>query len=322
MAVTSGDRTAAGLLKFRPVRPGSRVALVAPASPFDRTEFEAGVAELRRLGLEPVWDDSVFAQQTLSAGRPRVRADALQRAFDAMDADAVIAVRGGYGSVEVLPLVDADRLRRSRTAFVGYSDVTTVHSFLGANVGLASVHGAMIDGRLAKGRSAYDPVTFLQSLGEEPLGELAPDGLDTLGRGEAAGALAGGTLTQLLASLATPYEFRPPPGHVLFVDEVNERPYRLHRMLTQLRLSGRLAAAAAVVFGQMPGCDEPGGRLTAREVIAEVMDGFPGPVLFGFPSGHTTTPLLSLPLGVAARVVAPAGGARPRVILEEAAAWP
>jgi muramoyltetrapeptide carboxypeptidase LdcA involved in peptidoglycan recycling len=70
----------------------------------------------------------------------------------------------------------------------------------------------------------------------------------------------------------------------------------------------------------MPGCDEPGGRITARDVIAEIMEGFPGPVLLGFPSGHTTTPLVSLPFGVASRVIAPAEPAPPRLVLEEAAA--
>jgi muramoyltetrapeptide carboxypeptidase len=238
-----------------------------------------------------------------------------------MDADAVISIRGGYGSVEVLPLLDADRIARSRTAFVGYSDVTTVHSYLAAIAGLASVHGTMVDGRLAKGPAAYDPATFLRSLTAEPVGELAPEGLETLVPGrvtEVAGALAGGTLTQLIASIATPYEYRPPDGHVLFLDEINERPYRLHRMLMHLRLSGRLERTAAVVFGQMPGCDEPGGQLTARDVILEVLEGFRGPVLMGFPSGHTVTPLLSLPLGVQTRVIGDPSS--PRVILEEAAA--
>ena len=313
-------RTAAGLFKFRPVRPGSRVALVAPASSFDQAEFEAGVAELRRLGLDPVWDESVFEKEILSAGRPRVRADAMQRAFDELDADAVIAVRGGYGSVEILPLLDVARIRRARVAFVGYSDVTSFHTFLANNVEVASVHGAMVDGRLAKGATAYDPQSFLRSLSEEPLGELAPEGLEAVLPGEVSGPLVGGTLTQLLASLSTPYEFRPPPRHVLFVDEVNERPYRLHRMLTQLRLSGRLASAAAVVFGQMPGCDEPGGRITARDVISEIMDGFPGPVLLGFPSGHTVSPLISLPLGVAARVIGQTGPGAARLVMAEAAA--
>jgi muramoyltetrapeptide carboxypeptidase len=319
--VALSPRTAAGLLKFRPVRPGSRVALVAPASPFAQHELDAGVAELKRLGLEPVHDDRIFDRHAMTAGTPAVRALSFLRAFDELDADAVIAVRGGYGSVELLPLLDderVDRLRRARTAFVGYSDVTSLHSFLGAVVGLASVHGAMVEGRLATGPSAYDPTSFLGSLSAEPLGMLTADTLEVIQPGVAVGPLAGGTLTQLVASLATPYEFRPPAGHVLFLDEVNERPYRLHRMLTQLRLSGRLAEASAVVFGQLPGCDEPGGAIRAADVIRELFAGFPGPVLLGFPSGHTTTPLVSLPFGVRTRVLAAPGTAQ--LVVEESAA--
>jgi muramoyltetrapeptide carboxypeptidase len=313
----TSPRTSAGYLKVRPVAPGSRVALVAPASSFDRAEFDRGVAELQRLGLEPVFDDDVFDKQVFTAGTPLVRAHALQRALARPDVDAVIAVRGGYGSVEVLPMLDAGSIRQRRTAFIGYSDVTSVHSWLGAEVGLASIHGVMLDGRLARGEAAYDRASFFRTLTAEPLGELAPDGLETLVPGTAEGPLVGGTLTNLLASFETPFAFRPPPGHVLLLDEVGERPYRLHRMLTQYRLTGRLAYARAIVFGQLPRCDEPGGRATARDVVREVLAGFSGPVLFGFPSGHTTTPLVSLPFGVHARVVA---NERPRLVVDEAAA--
>jgi muramoyltetrapeptide carboxypeptidase len=265
-----------------------------------------------------VYDDAVFDRQPLTAGQPQVRVMSLLRAFDEMDADAVIAIRGGYGSVELLPLIDVERIRRSRTAFVGYSDVTSMHSFLGAVVGLASVHGAMVDGRLAQGPSAYDPDSFLRSLSTEPLGDLSAPGVETLQPGIASGPLAGGTLTNLLASFETPFAFNPPEGHVLFLDEVAERPYRIHRMLTQLKLSGRMARAAAIVFGQLPRCDEPGGKVTARDTVREAITGFRGPVLFGFPSGHTTTPLVSLPLGVQTKVIASADS--PRLVLEEAAA--
>jgi muramoyltetrapeptide carboxypeptidase len=155
-------RTKCGYVKFRPVRPGSRVALIAPASPFKREDLDAGVAELARLGLEAVYDEQLFERQAFTAGRPRVRTMSLLRALDGMGADAVIAMRGGYGSVELLELLDADRVLRARTALVGYSDLTTVHAWLGGTLGLASVHGAMIEGRIAAGPAKYDPETFLR----------------------------------------------------------------------------------------------------------------------------------------------------------------
>jgi muramoyltetrapeptide carboxypeptidase len=175
----------------------------------------------------------------------------------------------------------------------------------------------MLVGRLGRGSAGYDPDSFLAAIGRrEPMGELSPPALDTIRPGEAAGMLLGGTLTQLLASLATPFAFEPPPGYVLFLDEKGERPYRLDRMVTQLRQTGLLARAAAVVIGELPQCDEPTGDPTARAVMADLLADFPGPVVIGFPSGHTTGPAMTLPFGVSCRVIA---GSRPRLVIEEAA---
>jgi muramoyltetrapeptide carboxypeptidase len=149
-----------------------------------------------------------------------------------------------------------------------------------------------------------------------PVGELAADDLDSIRPGEAQGPLLGGTLTQLVASLGTPYAFDPPPGYVLLLDEVGERPYRIDRMLTQLTASGVVARAAAVVCGEFPDCDDPTQQLTARGVIADLLGEYSGPVLVGFPTGHTDGPALTVPLGVKVLVV---GGRRPRVVVTEAA---
>ena len=131
---------------------------------------------------------------------------------------------------------------------------------------------------------------------------------------EVQGPLFGGTMTQLVASLGTPYAFDPPDGCVLFLEDVNERPYRIDRMLTQLRLSGVLGRARALVFGEMRGCDEPGGAVTARDVIARLTVGFPGPVLFGFRPATRRGPCWTLPLGVRVRVES---APRPSIVIEE-----
>jgi muramoyltetrapeptide carboxypeptidase len=310
-------RTRAGLVKFLPVESGARVALVAPASPFDPTAFEAGLAELKRIGLEPVFDARVFASHPIVAGPAETRVAVIGEALARPDVRALIAIRGGYGSAEILPRLDAAAFRRSRKAIIGYSDITSLHAFLNCHVRMSSVHGAMVDGRLSQGADAYDVASFLNSLSRTPIGEQSPEGLEVIRKGEAVGPIFGGTLTQIAASLGTPHEFLAPPRSVLFLEEVAERPYRIRRLLTQLQQSGRLDGASAVVFGQMVRCDEPGGGVTTRGVVSEFFANFPGPVLFGFPSGHTTTPSLSFPLGVETRVVATD---RARVVFTEAAA--
>jgi muramoyltetrapeptide carboxypeptidase len=306
------------MLKPRALKPGDRVALVAPASPFERDPFDAGVRELRELGFEPVFDESVFARDaTYLAGAPALRARAFIAAWQDPDISAVMAVRGGFGSVHLLPLLDAAAMRRTPKAFIGYSDNTSLLVWLVQACGVVAFHGPMLAARLARGPAGYDRDTFSRALCRVgPIGEIAHPALEVLAGGEAEGVLVGGTLTQLAASLGTPYAFDPPPGFVLFLDEVGERPYRIDRLLTQLRLSGTLGRASAVVFNELPQCDEPGGDPAARATVAAIMRDFHGPVLFGLPSGHTEEPTLTLPFGVRARVVT---GPRPAIVIEESA---
>jgi muramoyltetrapeptide carboxypeptidase len=301
----------------RALSPGDRLAVVAPASPFTREEFDRGVDELRHLGFEPVYDESVFARQRYVAGSPAIRAAAIHAAWRDPSIAGVIGVRGGYGSAQILPLLDRDDARRACKPFIGYSDLTSLLTFLTLGCGLIAFHGPMLAGRLGRGAEGYDADSFIRALcRREPMGELAPPGLESIRPGEAGGPLFGGTLTQLLASLGTPFAFAPPAEYVLFLDEVGERPYRLDRMVTQLRQAGLLARATAIVVGELPRCDEPSGDPTARAVIADLFADFPGPVVIGFPSGHTVSPAMTLPFGVACRVIA---GVRPRLVLDEAA---
>ena len=302
----------------RKLAPGARIAVVAPASPFDQPSFDDGVAELRRMGLEPVWDDSVFARLGFVAGEPSVRAAAIRQALADPTIDAVIAVRGGYGSAQVLPLLDPATVAAARKPIIGYSDITALLMFTTIQAGLVSFHGPMLEARLAKGDAGYDRWSFERALYHDaPMGVLRAPMLETIVDGEASGMLLGGTVTQLLASLATPYAFDPPEGYVLFFDEVGERPYRLDRMVTQLRQSGLLARASAIVVGELPRCDEPSGAFTGRSTVADALQDFPGPVVMGFPSGHTDGPQQTIPFGVRARVVANARVAQ--LIVEEPA---
>ncbi len=305
------------MLKARALRSGDRLAVVAPASPFERVEFHQGVEEIRRLGFEPVWDHTVFERRPMVAGSAEVRAAAIMKAWRDPGIAGLIGARGGYGSVQVLPLLDPAEARRSRKPFIGYSDLTAVLNFLTGCSGLIAFHGPMLAGRLSRGEAGYDRASLLGALCRaEPLGELAPHGASSLRHGEASGILLGGTVTQLLGSLGTPYAFAPPQGYVLFFEEVGERPYRLDRMITQLRQSGVLGRASAIIIGELPRCDEPSGEVTAQAVMADAFRDFPGPVIAGFPSGHTTGPAVTLPLGVTCRVIA---DARPRIVIEEAA---
>ena len=299
--------------KPRGLQSGDRVAVVAPASPFDRDVFDRGVTELQQLGYEPVFDDQVFERERYLAGSAARRAEALTAAWTEPTVAGIFVARGGYGSAQLLPLLDPAAIRSSRKPFIGCSDLTALLVFLTNHCETVGFHGPMLV-NLADGERGYDRRSLVGSVSTgEPLGELAPDGVQALRPGDAQGVLLGGTLTQLLASLSTPYAFAPPHGYVLLLDDVGERPYRIDRMLTQLVQSGLLRRASAVVCAEFPGCADADG-CDARDVIASELAGFAGPVLFGFPTGHTAGPLWTLPLGVNVTVQT---DPTPRIIIEE-----
>ena len=195
------------MLKPHPLVPGDRVALVALASPFDQATYEAGVAEMRQLGLVPVPARDAFARRGYTAGSPATRARSLLEAWRDPDIAGIMAIRGGYGSAQVLPLLDPELLRAARKPFIGHSDLTALLIYLGRLCGLVSFHGPLVV-NLGEEMPGYDRDSLLAAVsGETPMGVLSTKGVEVVRRGEATGPLLGGTLTQLVASLGTPYSF-------------------------------------------------------------------------------------------------------------------
>jgi muramoyltetrapeptide carboxypeptidase len=303
------------VIKPRALRPGDRIAIVSPASPFSRDEFDRGVAEVRRLGFEPVYHDTVFDRSLFTSGPAELRAASFVRAWSDPGVAALMAVRGGYGSVHLLPELEGWNPAQNPKLFIAYSDNTSLHTWLTCQCGVPVIHGGMLEGRLAKGAEGYDERSLMALVTGDCVGmALEPEEAVAAVEGEVSGPLYGGTLTQLCASLGTPFAFDPPAGSVLFLEDVNERPYRVDRMLTQLKLAGVLRRARALVFGEMRGCDEPDSGWKLRELLPELLEDFDGPIITGFPSGHTSGPSWSLPLGVRVTVRATS---RPAVVIEE-----
>jgi len=288
--------------KPRALRAGDRVAIVAPGSGCSAQELEDGAAELRRLGFEPVYTPAVSDRVLFSAGSAEVRARDFLAAWADPAVAALVALRGGYGSAQLLPHLGPVAVATVPKLFVGYSDTTALLSWLTCHAGITALHGPMVERRLSKGPEGYDAASLLAISRGDTGVVLACDDATVVHHGEARGVLLGGTLTQLVGSLGTPYAFTPTEGCILFIEDVNERPYRVHRMLTQLAQAGVIGRARGLVFGEMLGCDEPDGGPTAIDAIRHALETFPGPVFCGFPSGHTKGPLVTLPLGAEVRV--------------------
>jgi muramoyltetrapeptide carboxypeptidase len=306
-----------GLARPRALRPGAAVAVVAPASPFEPGDFDAGIAELAALGFTPQWHHDLFARSRYVAGGPGARAADFLRWWQHPQVAALFGARGGYGSAQIVSSLDPVTIRETPKAFVGYSDLTTLLTWLVCHCGVVAFHGPTVCGRLGRGAAGYDRASLMAALTRaEPMGELVLGEAEVLRAGEAAGRLLGGTLTQLAAACGTPYALTPWDDTVLLLEDVGERPYRIDRLVQQLRDASIFRRVRAVVLGTFPRCDEPSGAPTIREVLGDLFADFPGPVLVGVPTGHVDGPAATLPLGVHARVV---GASPPRLVIEESA---
>ncbi len=310
-------------LKPPPLHPGDAVGIVAPGSPLKRDLLLAGCEGLRRLGYQPVYQDSILDRDLYFAGSVTRRARELEEMFERDDIRAIVCARGGYGTNYLLQEFDLEKIRRHPKIFVGYSDVTTLLTWFTSAAGLVTFHGPMVTKDFAVPQGVH-PASWNSALSAASAWELdfpAGSEVKVLLEGEAEGTLYGGCLSMLAASLGTPYEIDT-HGTILFVEDVAAKPFQIDRMLMQLKLAGKLQHVRGIVFGEMLDCAQPGVEqdYTLEQVVTRVLRDLHIPVAYGLRSGHVTRENVTLPLGV--RCSLEASKERVRLRLLEASVAP
>lgn len=302
------------VVKPRALRPGDTVGVVAPSGPVNAGALEAGVARLRARGYQVLLGESVLAQRGYLAGTDTERAADFMSLWADPGVAGIICARGGYGAMRLLPHIDWRVIRANPKFFCGFSDITAFHAALEREAGLVTFHGPMV---AAFGEAeSYNEQGLLAAMqSTAPLGEIPwpCDGHDlpraeTVVPGVAEGRLTGGNLSLICALMGTPWEFDF-TGRILLLEDVDEVPYRVDRLLMQLLLAGKLQQAAGILFGDSPSClHAPEGRpsLSLPEVLQDLLAPLQIPVLYGFPCGHTGY-RATLPLGVRVRLNAGEG---------------
>ncbi len=307
-------------IKPRRLRPGATIGVIAPAGPGSQEQTDAGIAWLEQAGFRIKPGKTVSQELGYLAGPDDLRAADLNYMFADPAVDGIICLRGGYGTMRLLELLDYDLIRQNPKVFVGYSDITALHTAIGQRTGLVTFHGPMVASDMGKDLPLYTWEYFLQAVAEPaPLGLIANPAQapapEFIAPGTAAGPLTGGNLSLIAATLGTAYEIDT-AGKILCLEDVGEAPYRLDRLLTQLTLAGKLQAAAGIVFDVCADC-EPEAKppsFTVAEVLAERLGSLGKPVLINLHFGHTADKA-TLPLGVEATLRPEDGGL---VIIETA----
>jgi muramoyltetrapeptide carboxypeptidase len=306
------------LVKPAALRAGARLAVVSPASTPKSEQVQAGMERLKTMGYEPVLFPHALDRGPLYyAGRLEDRLRDLHAAFADTSIDGIVCTRGGWGSAELLPYLDFGLIRANPKVFAGYSDQTSLHSWLRDKARLISFYGPMVApdfGRL----DGVDVASWQQTFAGDAAWSLgANDGLRVLRTGRAEGRLDGGCLTILAEALGTPYAARGECG-ILFLEDKAVKPFQWDRMLVHLRYAGVLGGVRGIVFGDMRQSVAPEDEKLLEGSLLHALRDFNGPIAIGLRSGHVGTPNVTLPLGVSVRLDLSEAG-NPRMHFLEAA---
>lgn len=289
------------------------IGVVSLASCVESSALQAGCDALHLLsGCEVAVSPSALEMEGGFAGRAEHRVEALLEMWRREDVGAIVCARGGYGSNYLLPLIDFRALKLAPKMFVGYSDNTSILLALD-RAGVVSFHGPMVASDFAKGTA--DERSFLSALRGESLEFAFPAGscVKTLIAGEAQGSITGGCLSLVVSSLGTTWEIES-AGKILFLEDVNEKPYRIDRMLMHLWLAGKFRGVRGIILGRMLGCSPVcSEEESLEETILRILGSLGIPIAFGFPSGHVESGNLTLPFGVPAALRCTESGVRLRV---------
>jgi muramoyltetrapeptide carboxypeptidase len=314
------------LIRPAVLRPGDTVGLITPGTYVsDPDRLALAARTVRFFDLRMKLGRNVGKRLGYLGGTDQERLDDLHEMFRDPQVKAVWAIRGGYGSTHLLDRIDYGLLRNNPKIFLGYSDITALHLAIHRHAGLVTFHGPMVLGDF----SFYTQAGFRRALfSSTPLGAVTnpPETnslrpahpLRTVRPGKARGRLIGGNLSLISRTLGTPYEIET-HGRILLLEDVDEQPYAIDGMLTQLRLAGKLQAAAGIVFGECRNCRprefQPSfeSTLSLGEVLDDILGKLGIPVLAGLTFGHTEDQL-TLPLGVMATLDAEKG----ELVIEEA----
>jgi muramoyltetrapeptide carboxypeptidase len=300
------------------LHPKDKVALIAPAGAFPSDLLKILQMSIRRFELEPVIYPSCLLKRGYLAGTDEERAADVMQAFTDQNAKAVICIRGGYGSHRLMHLLDLDLIAASRKGLYGYSDISALHLEMNRR-GVISWHTPM-PGENWMCMDSLTEASLRTALFGTPSEQInffndsQPFGLNQVGltRGYSEGILCGGNLTVLTSTFGTEYEIDT-ADKIIFLEDVDEAPYRIDRMLLQWRNAKKFEKCAGVIFGWFTNCISPSEKisLTLEEIFLDLLGDIGKPVLTGFMSGHSR-PSISLPLG--AKVSLDADNCRLKII--------
>lgn len=306
------------MIKPKALQKGDTIGIVAPSGPTTKEKIEQGILGLENLGYKVKMGKSCYSHYGYLAGKDNERAEDINKFFEDESVDAIMCLRGGYGAPRILNLLDYEVIKNNPKIFIGYSDITALHIAFNQLCDLVTFHGPMATIEVYKGMDEYTEGYLLRALtNKEPMGLISnPTDVEikVLVEGQAEGEITGGNLSLIAGTIGTPYEINT-IGKLLFIEEIDEEPYKVDRMLTQLALAGKFDDANGVILGDFNNCERKDeNSLTLMQVIEDILVPYNIPIIYNLKAGHCE-PKVTLPLGVKAKIDT---ATKELIILEEA----
>lgn len=284
-----------------PLRKGDRIGLIGTSSQTPNDRIKPSIKAMENFGVNVILGDSCKAHHGFLSGSDKLRADDINKMFQDKSINGIFVIRGGYGASRILERLDYEMIKKNPKVFAGYSDVTAIHNVLNEKCELVTFHTPMPATELYKGIDDYTMNYFKKNIfSAEPLGKLKnPDGqeIKTLVSGKAKGELVGGNLSTIVSSMGTPYEINT-KDKILFLEDVDEYPYKIDRMLLQLKYARKFKDAAGIILGSWTNCEakEADKSLSLIQIFEELIIPENKPTIYNVACGHCM-PTMSLPLG-------------------------
>ena len=283
--------------KLKCINNNSTFGIIAPASSNDKETIDSNIESFKKLGYKIKISDTIYKSYGYLAGHDKERALSLNEMFKDKDIDAIICYRGGYGSIRMVPYLDLKVIKSNPKPFIGYSDITLLLNYINKKCDFITFHGPMINSnfndKLTKDyfinilKNNNFPITY-------DLNELIENNI-VYNNKDFSGKIVGGNLSLIVSTLSTPYEINF-KNNILFIEEINESPYVVDRMLSQLISCGKLKNVCGIIIGQFTNCKVEKNSFDINYIIKEKLEKLKIPIIIAFPAGHDY-PNITLPIG-------------------------
>lgn len=275
------------------------IGVIAPGSSTTIENVEKVYKKIIELGFKPKMGKSCYESYGYLAGKDSLRAEDINNMFEDEEVKGILCIRGGYGTPRILELLDYKLIKNNPKVFIGYSDITALHLVINQKCKLVTFHGPMAASNMIENFDDFSKNSLYNCILDDgdfkaEIENPSKEKIEVINKGIAKGEIIGGNLSLIADTIGTPYEIDT-KGKILFIEEIGEEEYNIDRMLTQLRLSGKLESANGIILGDF------NGNTTLHQVIGDILKPLGKPTIFNLQSGHCK-PMLTIPLGIKAKL--------------------